>query len=331
MFIFISDSPIVWYLCDALDWKKLGKNICIIESLYRMDTLSITQEVDNEAGYEDQTHNNMVINHNLDYKPVIKQEQVDDTQWEEQEMDIWLKQEVDHESGVKHETELYYNKDEIGGQIHKENPHNDNVCKQEEHDNEIGHQQLHVINQDSTNKDSETESKLCQVCNKTFVSKSKLRRHMLTHTGEKPHKCNICEKAFFQACLLKRHLLKHTGENPHKCDLCQKQFSDGGNLKRHMLTHAGQKLHPCDLCEKSFARATSLTQHTWIHTGEKPHTCSICEKQFTTSGYLNINMLPHTVEIRHRCTTCGKQFYEAEHLNWHMLTHTGEKPYKCNL
>jgi len=36
----------------------------------------------------------------------------------------------------------------------------------------------------------------CIQCSKKFPTKTKLNRHMLVHTNEKPHLCNICFKRF---------------------------------------------------------------------------------------------------------------------------------------
>ena len=42
---------------------------------------------------------------------------------------------------------------------------------------------------------------------------SSLKKHMMTYTGEKPHKCSVCGKQFKVASTLKQHMMTHTGEN----------------------------------------------------------------------------------------------------------------------
>ena len=49
---------------------------------------------------------------------------------------------------------------------------------------------------------------VCQLCDSRFLCKSKLERHMRTHTGAKPFGC-YCGKAFNQKSALKNHSRRH--------------------------------------------------------------------------------------------------------------------------
>jgi len=87
-------------------------------------------------------------------------------------------------------------------------------------------------------------------CNDSFQSKFSLRRHMKTHTGDRPFICTWqdpyqagsipCGKRFAENSTLKRHIQTHTGEKPYSCPYhtCRKLFADNVNLKRHLrLVH----------------------------------------------------------------------------------------------
>ena len=62
--------------------------------------------------------------------------------------------------------------------------------------------------------------KFCFKCDFADVSPSHLKRHEMTHTGEKPFKCSKCDKSYSQSGDLKKHERTHTGENPFKCKKC---------------------------------------------------------------------------------------------------------------
>ena len=76
----------------------------------------------------------------------------------------------------------------------------------------------------------------CGVCEKVFVSASKLAIHMRIHTNERPYKCDVCEKRFTQLGNLQIHVRIHTNEKPYECDVCEKRFRESGHLKRHVRT-----------------------------------------------------------------------------------------------
>ncbi|XP_025073774.1 zinc finger protein 41-like [Pogonomyrmex barbatus] len=83
---------------------------------------------------------------------------------------------------------------------------------------------------------------VCAECGKTFTKKDSFKRHMVVHTGCKPHACMICSKPFARRSQLRQHLLIHTGKRPFVCDICGKAFTQKPGLICHRKTHPGP--HP---------------------------------------------------------------------------------------
>ncbi|KAA8583390.1 hypothetical protein FQN60_015936 [Etheostoma spectabile] len=56
---------------------------------------------------------------------------------------------------------------------------------------------------------------LCEAdgCGRSFAEYSSLRKHMLVHSGEKPHHCGICGKTFSQSGSRNVHMRKRHGED----------------------------------------------------------------------------------------------------------------------
>ena len=154
-------------------------------------------------------------------------------------------------------------------------------------------------------------------------------RHMLTHSGEKPHKCTECKKWSSQAGNLSTHMLIHTGENPHTCAQCKKSFRQTGKLMEHIFIDSGEKPHSWTTeCKKSFSKAGTLGRHLLMHTGEKPHPCTEREKSLVEMEVWRTicSVLTHSGEKSHICTECKKSNQESGDLRAHFLIHTGEKP-----
>ncbi|KAG6463465.1 hypothetical protein O3G_MSEX013887 [Manduca sexta] len=113
----------------------------------------------------------------------------------------------------------------------------------------------------------------CPYCHRKFPWSSSLRRHVLTHTGQKPFKCPHCPLLFTTKSNCDRHLLrKHGGsarailaepipdaisppqptndarsvpERPFKCTSCPTStFSSLETLKKHMSSRHGTDSQP---------------------------------------------------------------------------------------
>ena len=65
----------------------------------------------------------------------------------------------------------------------------------------------------------------CNQCESRFISKSGMKNHMKSHTGEGQYTCNTCNKRFPTASTLEIHIRIHTGEKPYKCSQCDKGFT----------------------------------------------------------------------------------------------------------
>lgn len=78
---------------------------------------------------------------------------------------------------------------------------------------------------------------------KRFLDNSKLKRHKLVHSGEKPFKCKICGKKFSLDFNLRTHIRTHTGEKPYVWDYpgCGKRFTQSSNLTAHLKTHSSKE------------------------------------------------------------------------------------------
>ncbi|XP_015436155.1 PREDICTED: zinc finger protein 782-like [Dufourea novaeangliae] len=137
--------------------------------------------------------------------------------------------------------------------------------------------------------DEQGKPYLCDVCSKTFASKSGLRFHLKSHVGTKPYSCRYCSKRFTIPSYVKRHERIHGGDKPFICHVCSAAFASSNGLRYHLRSHTGEANYRCEICGKTFCRHKYLKEHIFTHTGEKPFVCRICGTGYGSSGSLFVH------------------------------------------
>ena len=83
---------------------------------------------------------------------------------------------------------------------------------------------------------------VCTFCNKTFVQRCHLLRHMKNHTGQYDHFCHICRKGFERKYMYEEHMMVvHEGMRFYCISKnCDKSFTQKHNLIKHIRTAHGE-------------------------------------------------------------------------------------------
>ena len=113
----------------------------------------------------------------------------------------------------------------------------------------------------------------CDVCNKTFKWKASLNAHQkMVHTdlaAEQDRTCPICGMVFDSPSRMKRHMIQHTGEKPYQCSICVEYFSQAAALEEHhqKMHKKGKERIPakdrtCKFCDAIFSTIAELVCHS---------------------------------------------------------------------
>ena len=80
--------------------------------------------------------------------------------------------------------------------------------------------------------------KQCEFCNKSFMTTSELKNHLLYHMKERKHNCTLCSSKFLEKRHLDRHLRRcHSGGIKNFiCNVCGKGFYERYELNYHWKT-----------------------------------------------------------------------------------------------
>lgn len=101
----------------------------------------------------------------------------------------------------------------------------------------------------------------CRICGYQTTGRQNHRNHMKTHNTDPDARKQMCTHCGKKVVSLRRHLLSHTGERPYVCKYCNKGFTSGYALKVHTRQHKGEKPYMCHLCGFGWHQKVSLVTH----------------------------------------------------------------------
>uniref|UniRef100_A0A182MT03 Transcription factor grauzone n=1 Tax=Anopheles culicifacies TaxID=139723 RepID=A0A182MT03_9DIPT len=153
----------------------------------------------------------------------------------------------------------------------------------------------------------------CELCDKSFTSKSYLLQHMAEQHTEAPqgtsYACEHCERTFHTKRQRDVHRAVH---KTTVCKVCGKSVNTG-YIKKHIAqVHDTPLKLMCDLCGQTFSGSLALDRHLKLHQGiEVIETmqCTYCGKRLRGK----YNMQKHIQRMHlepgnvYRCDVCGHE------------------------
>ncbi|CAG9772210.1 unnamed protein product [Ceutorhynchus assimilis] len=144
----------------------------------------------------------------------------------------------------------------------------------------------------------------CDICEEDFPDGRSLLNHRHCHSNAPGQRfpCNVCGKTFGTRSSQQIHFRIHTGERPYKCRFCWKAFADGGTLRKHERIHTGERPYACAVCPKAFNQRVVLREHIRSHHSDPdpkflrsttPYFCAVCSDMFTISEDLILHLIHH--------------------------------------
>ncbi len=138
------------------------------------------------------------------------------------------------------------------------------------------------------------------------------------------HYCQLCDKAYLSKYKLKDHVLvKHEGQTV-SCPDCGKRFSSRSSMEMHKKQqHEGQFSIFCKICSKGFNHTGHYYGHMNKHTNTKPFWCQQCGKRFYGSSYLHNHkqVCRSNADFNYACDQCDRKFKCELYLKKHKKVH----------
>lgn len=170
----------------------------------------------------------------------------------------------------------------------------------------------------------------CRYCGKQIDKPKALKNHELRHMQESNHhECVECKRVFKTKTGLRHHAASHTGQFKYCCDFCGRGFMSRMMLEEHRSCHTKEERYICDVCGQKFTFQSTYWIHRKWHENPYPYKCNYCGRLFKHSSLLAVHKRKHTGERPYKCPHCPLTFPVSGTLKRHIILHTGVYPFNC--
>lgn len=163
----------------------------------------------------------------------------------------------------------------------------------------------------------------------------------MVHLPEKPLKCDICERSYTRKSRLQKHMKSHTVyENSAFiiCEICNAAFTDDTTAIEHLhnLHDTGDsdeilfgyetydKVYVCEFCDLAFGTPQDVLTHRESHTDQLKFECPHCDNKYDTFSKKRTHLLGHKCQnepypvARHYI--CDQENCFKSYIHWSSLT-----------
>lgn len=163
-------------------------------------------------------------------------------------------------------------------------------------------------------------------CQKSYTTKSDLRRHVDSVHAGKTFSCEICKLKFTLKKNLVVHMKLHDSTSGHVCQMCGKSCQDQRSLASHLAGHSGEKNFQCTNsgCTKKYQNQSGLRKHLKVCgkslEERQIYSCSQCPQKCVSKDVLK----------QHICTVHGeKGKFICQQCGYAMNSRGALKSHKC--
>jgi len=165
---------------------------------------------------------------------------------------------------------------------------------------------------------------VCEECGFSCAQKDNLRLHkQFKHPAGRQNKrfvCDICLSSFLTRSNLTRHRMTHTDLKEYVCETCGKAFKDSGALRQHNFSH-GSADYECSECHMRFTSPLYLSRHVDRKhpvDGVQPFTCGVCSRGFPLNYQLQEHIQAVHENVKHCCPHCGQAIGRRSSVHRHI-------------